>query len=377
MFNLYKYKLKHILHTKLLLGWCFLFPLALGTLFYFAFSGLIYSEQMIFQTIPIAIVIEEENKTLHTVMEEIANSKDTPLFEFVITSKEEGIALLEDNKIDGILFEKKVPYVMVNEKGINQSILTSFLKKYNSRIYLLETIAMSQPQNLSSAIKALQEELIFVQDIALTSSQVNGVVQYFYSLIAMTCLYASMAGCFMVLDMQANLSPLGMRREASPTHKFKVILMDFAATVSIQFIGILSLLAYLIFILKIDFGNQLPLVIVTSFIGTLIGVSSGIFVGSLGKFSFNFKMGILMAFSMICSFLSGLMVNNMKHLVEKAFPIINKINPAALIVDCFYTLSVYDTYERYITNIIIMLIMTSALCVVSYFILRRNKYASL
>ena len=54
-----------------------------------------------------------------------------------------------------------------------------------------------------------------------------------------------------------------------------------------------------------------------SFFGSLIGVSIGIFVGSLGKMKEGGKIGIILGFSMVCSFLSGLMNNTMKDLVEK------------------------------------------------------------
>ena len=54
-----------------------------------------------------------------------------------------------------------------------------------------------------------------------------------------------------------------------------------------------------------------------SFFGSLIGVSIGIFVGSLGKMKEGGKIGIILGFSMVCSFLSGLMNNTMKDLIEK------------------------------------------------------------
>ena len=46
-------------------------------------------------------------------------------------------------------------------------------------------------------------------------------------------------------------------------------------------------------------------------------------------------MVLFLVFSMVCSFLSGLMNNTMKDLVEKNMPVINRINPAALISDAF------------------------------------------
>ena len=64
-------------------------------------------------------------------------------------------------------------------------------------------------------------------------------------------------------------------------------------------------------------------------------------------------------------------------MIEHNVPIINRINPAALIVDSLYALNIYDTYDRYIQNIVVLAIMSVILLSVSFLILRRNKYASL
>ena len=57
------------------------------------------------------------------------------------------------------------------------------------------------------------------------------------------------------------------------------------------------------------------------------------------------------AVTMTFCFLSGLMVGDMRMNIENSCPIINKINPAALITDSFYALEIYDTYDRFLTNI--------------------------
>ena len=82
--------------------------------------------------------------------------------------------------------------------------------------------------------------------------------------------------------------------------------------------------------------------LIISLFGSLIGVSVGLFVGSLGKLSEGIKVAVILAISMVCSFLAGLMNSNMKDLVEKHAPIINRINPAALISDAFYCINVYS-----------------------------------
>ena len=89
------------------------------------------------------------------------------------------------------------------------------------------------------------------------------------------------------------------------------------------------------------------------------------------------KIGILLGISMTCSFLAGLMNNTMKNIVEQHAPLINRINPAALISDAFYCINVYDDRSRYITNLIILSIMCVILIIASFCLVRRERYDSI
>ena len=114
-----------------------------------------------------------------------------------------------------------------------------------------------------------------------------------------------------------------------------------------------------------------------TFLGCLIGVSLGFFVGSLGKIREGVKIGILLAVSMTCCFLSGLMNNTMKDIVEKNIPVLNRLNPAALISDAFYCINVYNDPARYYRNLIILAVMSVLLTGASFFMIRRERYDSL
>ena len=103
----------------------------------------------------------------------------------------------------------------------------------------------------------------------------------------------------------------------------------------------------------------------------------GIFVGSLGKMKEGAKIGIILGISMICSFLAGLMNSNMKDIVEKHAPFINRINPAALISDAFYCINVYDDTARYHRSLITLAAMSLVLVIVSFLLIRRERYDSI
>jgi ABC-2 type transport system permease protein len=80
---------------------------------------------------------------------------------------------------------------------------------------------------------------------------------------------------------------------------------------------------------------------------------------------------------MVMSILSGLMFANLKYLIEQHAPVINRINPAALVTDSFFCLSVYDDYQRFLVNIMTLGIFAVVLTVGSFLAVWRGRYASL
>ncbi|MNW16289.1 hypothetical protein D3C71_2150910 [compost metagenome] len=53
------------------------------------------------------------------------------------------------------------------------------------------------------------------------------------------------------------------------------------------------------------------------------------------------------------------------------------INPANVISDAFYSLYYYDTYERYILNIGLLMAFSLTFYIITFLIVRRQKYASI
>jgi ABC-2 type transport system permease protein len=156
-----------------------------------------------------------------------------------------------------------------------------------------------------------------------------------------------------------------------------MIIGDFRAAATLQFLGSLIVVAYLIFVLGINFGDQWGFVILASFAGSVMGVSYGVFLTSILKLSNNAAQGLLIASTMMFCALAGLMYGNMKHVIERSAPVINRINPAALISDSFYSLSAYGNYSRYTQSVISMLIISCIFCAASALVLRRKQYADI
>lgn len=117
--------------------------------------------------------------------------------------------------------------------------------------------------------------------------------------------------------------------------------------------------------------------LLVSFVGCMIGVSMGLFISSMGRMGEGVKVALILGVSMICSFLAGLMNGNVKDTVDRSFPIINRINPAALIADAFYCINVYDDPARYTRNLVTLVIMSAVLTIGSFLVVRRERYDSI
>lgn len=133
---------------------------------------------------------------------------------------------------------------------------------------------------------------------------------------------------------------------------------------------------YITAVLKVDLTYHLPLEILTLFLATLTGVSLGFFVGSIGNGSKTLKESISISTIMVLYFLSGLMVANMKIIVNNFCPVLNKINPAVLISDAFYSLSVYNTYNHYMKDIISLCILIVIFITGGFLYTRMKKFAN-
>lgn len=114
--------------------------------------------------------------------------------------------------------------------------------------------------------------------------------------------------------------------------------------------------------LKLEFDGAFLQMIPVALLGSMLGVSLGIFVSSIGKMGEGVKIGILLAVSMTCSFLAGLFNGTMKDVVERNVPFLNRINPAAVISDALYCINVYDDPVRYTKNLILLGILCIAMC---------------
>ena len=376
--HLLKYRVKTFLRPSEELFWSIVFPFILGTFFYMAFGNISEATET-FKTIDVAIVEEQTpNAFLTSFLDSISTDGDSKLINITKANKDQALELLKQEEVTGIITITDHLKLTVLKEGLEQSILQGILDTYNHTANTVENLAATDPSKVLSIVKELNSSLNCNKEITLSEkNNLDTMTSYFYALIAMASMFASFWGYRSAISIQGNLSALAARRTITPTHKMKVILSDYLASLLIQSIASFALIVYLNYVLGVEFGDQLPFVFLTSFVGNIIGISFGLFISSLGHFKENTKLSIVLSVSMILCFLSGLMVNSMKDIIERACPIINRLNPAALITDALYSLSIYDTYDRYIMNMSILSIMAVVLCFLSFLATRRVRYASI
>ena len=379
------YEIKRVLRQKEELFWVLLFPMILGTMFHFAF-GNIQNASENFHTIPVAVCRETDaDETFADVLNTLAEDDGTPLLELTFTDWESAQNLLKDNQIRGIFTCGKditLTCAFSSSSGpdtlsMEQSILESILRQYRTNTAVFTDIAMKNPAKQGDLLSLIEEDASYGKELKLTGGNMDGTIQYFFNLIAMACLFTCFAGSQIAVKNQANQSALGARKCISPTNKFLSITAEYVSCLLAQFFCIAVNICYLVYVIKTDFGTSLPLLFLTAFVGCMLGIGFGFFVGSIGRFNENIRMGFMVAGSMFCCFLSGLMVSEMRFYVEDFCPLLNRINPAVLISDSFLTLNIYGITSRYTGNLLSLLLMTVLFLFAGCILIRRKTYASL
>lgn len=371
--HLYRYALKNLIRQKEIFFWVMMFPIVLGTLFFVSFGSSLKGDDIKLSAVPVAVVEEEENKVFDTVLDEVSKE----LLTVTRCDKEAAVKSLTGGDVKAIIYVCEKPYMEVTGSGISQTIVKSFLDEYAKQVNVLEETIKENPLNVEGVVKKLSEDVTYVSEEKLYKTEVNLFVQYFYALIAMGALYASFVGLIAITNLQANLTTIGMRREISATKKLVAALADISAAYTIQVLSTAILLLYLVFVLKVDLGGNYLAIILSSLLCGYVGVAMGAFVGVMSKKSYEFKNGLVIGIAMLFSFMADLMASGIKYLIRTHVPPLYYINPASLMTDAIYAVNMYGYGERFLVDIVALVIIGILLTVGTAAFMRRKSYVSL
>lgn len=382
----------------MLIFWTFAFPIILATFFNMAFCDIEKNEKL--DIINIAIVNNDLYNTNNIYKESFKNLSDQKnkdrLFNIKYTSLKQAKELLKNSKITGyLILEDDNPKVVVATSGINETVFKYVTEEISQTKEIMNNIANKKieeyikttPKEESgdftslyakiyeNVLKMTKEKKANIKNIS--NSKLSYTMIEFYTLIAMACLYGGILSMVAINKNLANMSSKGKRISISKIPKSKLILSSLLASYMTQLIGLFLLFIYTIFILNVDYGDNLFSIIILTLIGSFAGLSLGTFTASVFKVGENTKMGIILSITMLGCFFSGMMGITMKYIIDKNIPLINKVNPASMITDGFYSLYYYDTMDRFYFNIISLILFSLILITLSIFSLRRQKYDSI
>ena len=285
--------------------------------------------------------------------------------------------------------------ITVKKSGIKETVLKNVVEEINGTAQVVETIIKNEIEKsmvehnkmVECYFEDTLEEMIqkvkaydptIMKNIEDTSNKnLSYTMIEYYTLIAMTCLYGGILGMVAVNQNLANMSSAGKRISISPMKKGHLLFTSILASFLTQLIGVALLFFYTIFVLHVDYGNNIPLIILLAIVGSLAGLSLGVVLAASLKANENTKTGIVISITMAGCFLAGMMGITMKYIIDKNLPFLNKINPANLITDGFYSLYYYNTLDRYLGNIIGLLIFSFILFGIAGYHLRRQQYDSI
>ncbi len=375
--KLYKARIKCLCKSRNNMFWSFAFPLMLAIFFYMGFYNINNGE--ILDTIPIAVI--DENNTSNDFLSnmkavEISDGKQMFLVQYhdLNTAKE----LLHNDKIEGYIVCSDTPTLYIKENGMNQTIIKSYMDTYEHIKQTARNITALSPKTVESRLhKELANYQNYVGDFKDQSRRPNYSLIYFYSLIALTCMFGTNWGFDELLNIQADQSAIGARISVAPTHKMKLIVSNLAAAFTLHFTSVVFLLAFLNFILKIDFGDSLWRILLICFLGCICGITLGAMVCVTILANVRMREAILNIIVLGGGFLSGLMLVEMKYLIATKAPILGYINPTNLITDALYCLYYYDGYGKYFLNVVMLGLLTIVFALITFSRIRRKVYASI
>ena len=384
-----KYTIKILFKNKVLIFWTFAFPIILGLLFNMAFSNIEKDEML--KVFSIAVVSNDNSKEQEIYKEtlEKLSTGDARLFNLKYVDEEEANRLLDESEIEGYVVISDDVKVVIKENGSNQTIIKFVIQEIKQNKKIVEDLSLKEIEKETSNGNYSFNTTEIVNNIltkinsqevsinSLSSSNLSYMTIEYYTLIAMACMYAGMLGLTSINNCLANMSNKGKRISVSPNKKSTIVLSSLIGSYIVSLLGLSILLLFLLFVLKVDFGNNMLLVILLSMVGSLAGISLGVLVASVFKLSEGAKTGIIIAISMFLSVLSGMTGVTLKYVIDTNIPIINLINPNNLITDGFYSLYYYNTLDRYFRDLIYLIIFVIICLVISFFSLRREQYDSI
>lgn len=360
----FKNTFKYLLRQRGLIFWSLIFPIVLGIFFKLAFGNI--TEMDKFKTIDVAVnesLMEDEN--FKSFMKEMEDEE----YFHVTRAKNKDVL---DEKDAPKAYIESMDKIYTKGSGISETIVETIMNAYSQKYSMIARIMQKDPTTDLSKILDADDH---IKDLSRKNMDMTNT--FFYTLLGMTAIYGYMWGMFVIYQYEANLSTNAKRNAISPTKKSTMLSASLLVSWIINFVIILIFIINLKHGLGVDFGDRVLPLIVLSALASLTGVAFGVLLGVSNKATIDTKIGLGIAITMTMSFLAGMMKSDMKVIIAEKAPIINKINPVAIVTDAVYSLYYYDSMDRFMQNMIYLGIVTAIFIIVSLCFMRGKEYESL
>lgn len=383
MGRLIAHNIRLLLRNRGLVFWTLAFPILLGVLFKAALGGLMTTQS--FDPVPVAVVDSQEYRLspYKTAFDELSRGDDALVTVTSVATTAEGSSLLADDHVAGVVeVIGDEASLTVATGGMDQTILTLLLDEIAQRVDMVTTLMADEmapgedPQAVAAEIMDRLAESGFTLKDASPSSM-DPLMAEFFSLVAMAALYGGMFSGTLMNYAQPQLGAVGRRIGVAPTRKSVFVASGIIASYVVEFVGLVLLVVVCRFLFGIDFGSNWGLTLVVASAGALAGLSLGVAVSALVRGGENMKIGVLIGMTMLGALLAGMMGGGLRYRVDATAPLVNKVNPVALITDGFYTLYYHPGSDGLWADLAILLVISLVLIGASMLTLRRQRYDSM
>lgn len=176
MLHLLKYSFLSKIRNFNIVFWPLIFPLVLGTFFYFAFGNL---DEADFQTVSVGIVKEDQADLFFTEYLGQVEKSEPDLLKTKEMTETEALKALEEKKISGIYYVGKTPSLTVAGNGMEESILKAVLDSSINTENTIQNILKKNPQMDMGTVEKLLSTQDMVKEVSLGGKTIDGNVQFF------------------------------------------------------------------------------------------------------------------------------------------------------------------------------------------------------
>ncbi|WP_281653812.1 ABC transporter permease [Eggerthella sinensis] len=407
MLNVFKGALLTLVREKAIFIWSLAFPLILATMFVFMFANLDDTGQ--FEPIPTVVVTDgnyDDAAGFADMIDTLAEAGDDQMLDVTyVGTEQEARTMLEAGSEEGggtysgQASEGIVGYLTIDADGmptvhvkagttpesvdnVNQSILKAISDGYVRNAALIKDVAATNPAALAdpAAVEKLLDAGDMTEKIDVTHNPPKESVRFYFALLGMAALFGGQIGMIAICRTQPNLSALGARRAVGALSRAKTLAATLAASWVLTFVCIVIAFLYIRFVAGVDFGGRDAACIGVIAAAALVATAFGTLLGSLPKINEGVKGGLLSGIVCFASLFAGLYGSptmKLSDTINAAVPAAQLVNPAVQISQSFYSIMYYDTYQRTIEHVVILLVMAAVLFAASALFIRRQRYASL